>query len=335
MSIFEESRPWQNHSLVSPVDECKVAEPSRDESDAFEGISLYLKQIGKVGLLNAQEEVELAKRIEAGLFAGYHLERLHQSGATLPKYLRRDMTWIVRDGHRAKKHLIEANLRLVVSLAKRHQYRGLDLLDLVQHGNIGLIRTVEKFDYKSGHRFSTYATWWIRQAIQRGIANEARMIRLPVHLEETLAKIRRAEAALADSVDGATARSLVSEQVGMTECDVLSLKNAARKVFSLEWLVYETDGHYSDLFDDEEVEAVDAVTRILLLDQLQSVFETLKEREAGIVKLRNGFGLSRPAEHDEVAQVYGVTSERIRQIETKAMQKLRDPSRSQVLRDYL
>lgn len=304
-------------------------------SYGFEGIGHYLRQIGRVALLYAQDEVELAKRIEAGLFSAYHLQKLKEAGVSLPSFLRRDFTWVARDGRRAKVHLIEANLRLVVSLAKRYQYRGLGLLDLVQHGNLGLIRAVEKFDYKTGHRFATYATWWIRQAIVRAIFNEARAIRLPVHIEETLARIKRAEAALDRETRGKAAIAIVAVELDMSEDEIRELKNVARSMFSLEWLLYDTDTHYADLFDKDEVAAIDLVSHSLLCDQLESVLETLSEREATIIRLLNGIELGQPMEREEVAQLYGVTSERIRQIETEATKKLRHPSRSQVLRDYL
>lgn len=301
----------------------------------FEGIGHYLRRIGQVALLDAQDEVELAKRIEAGLFSDYHLGKLKEAGVTLPSFLRRDLAWVARDGRRAQTHLIEANLRLVVSLAKRYQHRGLDLLDLVQHGNLGLLRAVEKFDYKTGHRFSTYATWWIRQAIVRGVFNEARAIRLPVHVEEALARIKRTESALGCGTQRNAAMDIVSTEVDMTEDEIHELKNAARRVLSLEWLVHDTDSHYADLFDNDEVAAIDLVSHSLLCDQLDSVLETFSEREATIIRLRNGIGLGGHLERDEVAQMYGVTSERIRQIETATMKKLRHPSRSQVLRDYI
>lgn len=306
-------------------------------SYGFDGIGQYLGQISKVALLTVQEEVELAKRIEAGLFSSHHLKKMREAGVALPLFLRQDLMWVERDGRRAKMHLIEANLRLVVYLAKRHQHRGLDLLDLVQHGNLGLLRAVEKFDYKKGHKFSTYATWWIRQAIVRGLYNEARAIRLPVHIEETLAKVNRAEVAVAvdRGSQGEASMAIVAADVGVSEDEINELKSIARRVFSLEWLVYDSGKHYADLVDENEVTAIDVVSYSLLCDQLQSVFETLSDREATIIRLRNGIEHGPPMERDEVAQMYGVTSERIRQIETEAMKKLRHPSRSQVLRDYV
>lgn len=321
--------------VVSPAREGDSDGDLELDRYGFEGIGHYLRRIGQAALLGAQDEVELAKRIEAGLFSGYHLGKLKEAGVTLPSFLRRDLAWVARDGRRAQTHLIEANLRLVVSLAKRYQHRGLDLLDLVQHGNLGLLRAVEKFDYKTGHRFSTYATWWIRQAIVRGVFNEARAIRLPVHVEEALARIKRIESALDRGTQRKAAIDIVSAEVAMTEDEIHELKNTARRVLSLEWLVYDTDSHYADLFDHDEVAAIDLVSHSLLCDQLDSVFETLSEREATIIRYRNGIGLGRHLERDEVAQMYGVTSERIRQIETETMKKLRHPSRSQVLRDYI
>ena len=322
-------------NLVTAADERNQENGLEFERYGFEGIGFYLRQIGRVALLDAQDEVELAKRIEAGLFSDYHLRKLKEAGVALPSFIRRDLTWVARDGRRARPHLIEANLRLVVSLAKRYQHRGLDLLDLVQHGNLGLLRAVEKFDYKNGHRFSTYAAWWIRQAIVRGVFNEARLIRVPVTIEEAVARIERAESTLDREAQGKATVDIVAAEVDMSEDDIRELKNAARTVSSLERLVYDTDSRYADLADKDEVAVIDLVSHSLLCDQLESVLETLSAREAAIIRLRNGIGLGRRLERDEVAEMHGVTTERIRQIETQALKKLRHPSRSQVLRDYV
>jgi len=302
-----------------------------------DSVRAYLKQIGKVALLNAEEEVELAKRIEAGLYATQKMTEVADRGTKLPVQQRRDMTWICRDGDRAKNHLLEANLRLVVSLAKRYTGRGMAFLDLIQEGNLGLIRAVEKFDYTKGYKFSTYATWWIRQAITRAMADQARTIRIPVHMVEVINKLGRIQRELLQDLGREATPEELAKEMDITPEKVLEIQQYAREPISLDQTIGdEGDSQLGDFIEDSEaVVAVDAVSFTLLQDQLQSVLETLSEREAGVVRLRFGLTDGQPRTLDEIGQVYGVTRERIRQIESKTMSKLRHPSRSQVLRDYL
>jgi len=302
-----------------------------------DSVRAYLKQIGKVALLNAEEEVELAKRIEAGLYATQIMTELTEKGEKLPAAQRRDMMWICRDGERAKNHLLEANLRLVVSLAKRYTGRGMAFLDLIQEGNLGLIRAVEKFDYTKGYKFSTYATWWIRQAITRAMADQARTIRIPVHMVEVINKLGRIQRELLQDLGREPTPEELAKEMDITPEKVLEIQQYAREPISLDQTIGdEGDSQLGDFIEDSEaVVAVDAVSFTLLQDQLQSVLETLSEREAGVVRLRFGLTDGQPRTLDEIGQVYGVTRERIRQIESKTMSKLRHPSRSQVLRDYL
>ncbi|WP_067475618.1 RNA polymerase sigma factor [Nocardia amamiensis] len=302
-----------------------------------DSVRAYLKQIGKVALLNAEEEVELAKRIEAGLYAAEKVREFTEQGEKLPVAMRRDFNWIVRDGNRAKNHLLEANLRLVVSLAKRYTGRGMAFLDLIQEGNLGLIRAVEKFDYTKGYKFSTYATWWIRQAITRAMADQARTIRIPVHMVEVINKLGRIQRELLQDLGREPTPEELAKEMDITPEKVLEIQQYAREPISLDQTIGdEGDSQLGDFIEDSEaVVAVDAVSFTLLQDQLQSVLETLSEREAGVVRLRFGLTDGQPRTLDEIGQVYGVTRERIRQIESKTMSKLRHPSRSQVLRDYL
>ena len=302
-----------------------------------DSVRAYLKQIGKVALLNAEEEVELAKRIEAGLYATQLMAELADKGEKQTTAQRRDFLWICRDGDRAKNHLLEANLRLVVSLAKRYTGRGMAFLDLIQEGNLGLIRAVEKFDYTKGYKFSTYATWWIRQAITRAMADQARTIRIPVHMVEVINKLGRIQRELLQDLGREPTPEELAKEMDITPEKVLEIQQYAREPISLDQTIGdEGDSQLGDFIEDSEaVVAVDAVSFTLLQDQLQSVLETLSEREAGVVRLRFGLTDGQPRTLDEIGQVYGVTRERIRQIESKTMSKLRHPSRSQVLRDYL
>jgi RNA polymerase primary sigma factor len=347
---------------TAPEEDEEIAEPSEkdkasgdfvwdeDESEALrqarkdaeltasaDSVRAYLKQIGKVALLNAEEEVELAKRIEAGLYATQLMSEYAEKGEKLPAAQRRDMMWICRDGDRAKNHLLEANLRLVVSLAKRYTGRGMAFLDLIQEGNLGLIRAVEKFDYTKGYKFSTYATWWIRQAITRAMADQARTIRIPVHMVEVINKLGRIQRELLQDLGREPTPEELAKEMDITPEKVLEIQQYAREPISLDQTIGdEGDSQLGDFIEDSEaVVAVDAVSFTLLQDQLQSVLETLSEREAGVVRLRFGLTDGQPRTLDEIGQVYGVTRERIRQIESKTMSKLRHPSRSQVLRDYL
>ncbi|HEX6074290.1 MAG TPA: RNA polymerase sigma factor [Micromonosporaceae bacterium] len=302
-----------------------------------DSVRAYLKQIGKVPLLNAEQEVELAKRIEAGLYAAERLRQAEDSGEKLSTQVRRDLQWVTRDGERAKNHLLEANLRLVVSLAKRYTGRGMAFLDLIQEGNLGLIRAVEKFDYTKGYKFSTYATWWIRQAITRAMADQARTIRIPVHMVEVINKLGRIQRELLQDLGREPTPEELAKEMDISPEKVLEIQQYAREPISLDQTIGdEGDSQLGDFIEDSEaVVAVDAVSFSLLQDQLQQVLQTLSEREAGVVRLRFGLTDGQPRTLDEIGQVYGVTRERIRQIESKTMSKLRHPSRSQVLRDYL
>ncbi len=293
----------------------------------------YLKQIGKVALLNAEQEVELAKRIEAGLFGE---ERLG-SGDKIEMKLKRELWWIAQDGKKAKNHLLEANLRLVVSLAKRYTGRGMLFLDLIQEGNLGLIRAVEKFDYTKGYKFSTYATWWIRQAITRAMADQARTIRIPVHMVEVINKLARVQRQMLQDLGREPTPEELAKELDMTPEKVVEVQKYGREPISLHTPLGEDgDSEFGDLIEDSEaVVPADAVSFTLLQEQLHSVLDTLSEREAGVVSMRFGLTDGQPKTLDEIGKVYGVTRERIRQIESKTMSKLRHPSRSQVLRDYL
>jgi RNA polymerase primary sigma factor len=315
----------------------RQARKDAEMTASADSVRAYLKQIGKVALLNAEEEVDLAKRIEAGLYAAERLRQADDANEKLALQVRRDLRWIVRDGERAKNHLLEANLRLVVSLAKRYTGRGMAFLDLIQEGNLGLIRAVEKFDYTKGYKFSTYATWWIRQAITRAIADQARTIRIPVHMVETINKLIRIQRQLLQDLGREPTPEEIGQEMEMAPERVREIQKLAQEPVSLETPIgEEEDSTLGDFIEDSEaVVAVDAVSFTLLQDQLQSVLQTLSEREAGVVKLRFGLTDGQPRTLDEIGQVYGVTRERIRQIESKTMSKLRHPSRSQVLRDYL
>jgi RNA polymerase primary sigma factor len=293
----------------------------------------YLKQIGKVPLLNAEQEVELAKRIEAGLFAEEKLAEREN----LSTDARIDLEWIAEDGTRAKNHLLEANLRLVVSLAKRYTGRGMLFLDLIQEGNLGLIRAVEKFDYTKGYKFSTYATWWIRQAITRAMADQARTIRIPVHMVEVINKLARVQRQMLQDLGREPTPDELAVELDMTPEKVVEVQKYGREPISLHTPLGEDgDSEFGDLIEDSEaIQPGEAVSFTLLQEQLHSVLDTLSEREAGVVSMRFGLTDGQPKTLDEIGKVYGVTRERIRQIESKTMSKLRHPSRSQVLRDYL
>ena len=293
----------------------------------------YLKQIGKVALLNAEQEVDLAKRIEAGLFAE---EKLAAGDKMAPK-LRRELEWIANDGRHAKNHLLEANLRLVVSLAKRYTGRGMLFLDLIQEGNLGLIRAVEKFDYTKGYKFSTYATWWIRQAITRAMADQARTIRIPVHMVEVINKLARVQRQMLQDLGREPTPDELAKELDMTPEKVVEVQKYGREPISLHTPLGEDgDSEFGDLIEDSEaVVPADAVGFTLLQEELSKVMDTLSEREAGVVGMRFGLTDGQPKTLDEIGRVFGVTRERIRQIESKTMSKLRHPSRSQVLRDYL
>ena len=311
-----------------PVQQVTVAGATADP------VTDYLKPIGKVSLLNAEQEVDLARRIEAGLYAEYKLK--NEADAMTPKE-RRELHFLAQDGQLAKNHLLEANLRLVVSLAKRYTGRGMQFLDLIQEGNLGLIRAVEKFDYTKGYKFSTYATWWIRQAITRAMADQARTIRIPVHMVEVINKLARVQRQMLQDLGREPTPEELAKELDMTPEKVVEVQKYGREPISLHTPLGEDgDSEFGDLIEDSEaIVPADAVSFTLLQEQLHNVLDTLSEREAGVVSMRFGLGDGQPKTLDEIGKVYGVTRERIRQIESKTMSKLRHPSRSQVLRDYL
>jgi RNA polymerase primary sigma factor len=302
-----------------------------------DSVRAYLKQIGKVALLSAEQEVELAKRIEAGLYAAERLRRSHDATEKPSSQLSWDLRWIVRDGERAMNHLLEANLRLVVSVAKRYTGRGMPFLDLIQEGNLGLIRAVEKFDYTKGYKFSTYATWWIRQAISRAMADQARTIRIPVHMTEVINKLGRIQRDLLQDLGRDPTPEELATQMDTTPEKVLEIRQYAREPISLDQTIGEdSDSRLGEFIEDSQaVIAVDAVSFTLLQNELRCVLGTLSEREASVVRLRFGLIDGRPHTLDEISHVHGVTRERIRQIEIKTMAKLRQPACSEALRDYL
>jgi len=300
---------------------------------ATAAVTDYLKQIGKVPPLNAEQETELAKRIEAGRSA----EEKLADGTRLTYKQRLNLEWIAEDGRRAKNHLLEANLRLVVSLAKRYTGRGMLFLDLIQEGNLGLIRAVEKFDYTKGYKFSTYATWWIRQAITRAMADQARTIRIPVHMVEVINKLARVQRQMLQDLGREPTPEELAVELDMTPEKVVEVQKYGREPISLHTPLGEDgDSEFGDLIEDSEaIQPGEAVSFTLLQEQLHSVLDTLSEREAGVVSMRFGLTDGQPKTLDEIGKVYGVTRERIRQVESKSMLKLRHPSRSQQLRDYL
>ena len=311
-----------------PVQQVTVAGATADP------VKDYLKQIGKVSLLNAAQEVDLARRIEAGLYAEY---KLKNRADEMTSKERRELHFLAQDGQQAKNHLLEANLRLVVSLAKRYTGRGMQFLDLIQEGNLGLIRAVEKFDYTKGYKFSTYATWWIRQAITRAMADQARTIRIPVHMVEVINKLARVQRQMLQDLGREPTPEELAKELDMTPEKVVEVQKYGREPISLHTPLGEDgDSEFGDLIEDSEaIVPADAVSFTLLQEQLHHVLDTLSEREAGVVSMRFGLGDGQPKTLDEIGKVYGVTRERIRQIESKTMSKLRHPSRSQVLRDYL
>ncbi|WXK68307.1 RNA polymerase sigma factor [Nonomuraea sp. N2-4H] len=298
-----------------------------------DSVKAYLKEIGRVPLLSAEQEIDLAKRIEAGLFARERLD----TEPDLPDDLRADLEWIAEDGVRAKQRMLEANLRLVVSIAKRYTGRGMLFLDLIQEGNLGLIRTIEKFDYRLGFKFSTYATWWIKQAITRAMADQARTIRIPVHMVELINKVARVQRRLASDLGREPTPEEIAKECELDVDRVIEVQGYGREPISLHTpLGDEGDSEFGDLIEDTEaVSPADAVSFTLLQQQLRALLDQLTEREAGVISMRYGLNDGKPMTLDEIGRVYGVTRERIRQIEAKTMSKLRHPSRSLALRDYL
>ena len=333
-----------NSTMTEPLPTGAIVLKARDEEDVptvttlipgatADPVKDYLKQIGKVALLNAAEEVELAMRIEAGLFA----EEKLATEKGIAKKLERELKWVARDGQRAKSHLLGANLRLVVSLAKRYTGRGMQFLDLIQEGNLGLIRAVEKFDYTKGFKFSTYATWWIRQAITRAMADQARTIRIPVHMVEVINKLARVQRQMLQDLGREPTPEELSRELDMTPEKVVEVQKYGREPISLHTPLGEDgDSEFGDLIEDTEaVVPADAVGFTMLQQQLEQLLDSLSEREAGVIRMRFGLGDGMPKTLDQIGDTFGVTRERIRQIESKTMAKLRHPSRSQQLRDYL
>jgi RNA polymerase primary sigma factor len=303
-------------------------------------VRAYLNQIGRVALLNAEAEVEVSKHVEAGLYAAERLRRgdaIGDPGAEqLSVQLRRDLRWIVRDGERAKNHLLEANLRLVVSLAKRYTGRGMDFLDLIQEGNLGLIRAVEKFDYTKGYKFSTYATWWIRQAITRAMGDQSRTIRIPVHMVEIINKLARVQRQMRQETGREPTREELATALDLTVEKVLEIQDHAREPVSLDKLIGDGDAHLGDFIEDSQaMDIADIVSLSLLGDHLRAALATLPEREAGVIGLRFGFTDGQARTLDDIGQVYGVSRERIRQIESTAMARLRLSAQVRELRDHL
>ncbi len=324
---------WDEEESEALRQGCKEAELAL----SADSVRAYLKQIGKVALLTAEEEVELGKRIEVGLYAAERMRRAEDSAEKLSPQLRRDLCWIIRDGKRAKNHLLEANLRLVVSLAKRYTGHGMAFLDLIQEGNLGLIHAVEKFDYTKGYKFSTYAIWWIRQAITRAMADQGRTIRIPVYMMEVIKQLGPLQRRLLQDLGREPSAAELAKEMDTTPDKVVELRQYARQPISLDQTVGEEgDSQFGDLIEDSQAAVpAEAVSFIQLQDDLRSVLATLSEREAGIVRLRFGLTDGHPRTLEEIGRVYGVTRERIRQIESITMTKLREPSRCQALRDYL
>lgn len=320
--------------------ESQALQRARQEAEhaiSADSTRAYLKQIGRVPLLTAEQEVDLAIRIEVGLYASDKLRCAANNEAKLHRSLRRDLTWIAQDGRRARDHLLEANLRLVVSLAKRYTGRGMAFLDIIQEGNLGLVRAVEKFDYSKGFKFSTYATWWIRQAISRALADQARTIRIPVHMVEVINKLRRIQRELMQDLGRDPTPEELAKELDITPEKVSEVQQYAREPMSLDQMIGDEGvSNFGDFIEDTEaVMAVEALSFTMLRDQLRVILETLTEREAGIVRMRFGLNDGQPRTLDEIGQVFGVTRERIRQIESRTMSKLRHPARSQSLRDFL
>jgi RNA polymerase primary sigma factor len=323
--------------IVDPDDERRRARREVDQAlkaPTNDPVRMYLKEIGKVALLTAQQEVELAMRIEAGLVAE---DRLEREATSVSEDEADELRWTMRDGQRAKRHLVEANLRLVVSIAKRYVGRGMGFLDLIQEGNLGLIRAVEKFDHTKGFKFSTYATWWIRQAITRAIADQARTIRIPVHMVETINKLVRIQRQLLQDLGREPTAEEIGEQMEMSPEKVREIQKISQEPVSLETPVgEEEDSHLGDFIEDSDaVVPLERASFRLLQEQLESVLHTLSGREKDVIRLRFGLVDGQPRTLEEVGKKFGVTRERIRQIESKTLSKLRHPSRSQKLRDYL
>jgi len=340
----------EDEAIAEEEEEAAAPEPAADADDdrvrarkevdmalkapTNDPVRMYLREIGRVALLTAQEEVDLALRIEHGLEAEAKLETM---GDKLSDEEAADLRWTRRDGQKAKRHLVEANLRLVVSIAKRYVGRGMQFLDLIQEGNLGLIRAVEKFDHTKGFKFSTYATWWIRQAITRAIADQARTIRIPVHMVETINKLVRIQRQLLQDLGREPTADEIAEQMELTPEKVREIQKISQEPVSLETPVgEEEDSHLGDFIEDSEAPVpLERASFKLLQEQLESVLHTLSDREKDVIRLRFGLVDGQPRTLEDVGKKFGVTRERIRQIESKTLSKLRHPSRSQKLRDYL
>ena len=344
VNLTEESQNEENaFTLKDSEEDDAPAQTVLTAGATADPVKDYLKQIGRVALLNAELEVELAMAIEAGLFAEEALSsgkkeiKVGSRYEPVDRRMKKELEELAAIGRRKKNHLLEANLRLVVSLAKRYTGRGMLFLDLIQEGNLGLIRAVEKFDYTKGYKFSTYATWWIRQAITRAMADQARTIRIPVHMVEVINKLARVQRQMLQDLGREPTPEELAKELDMTPEKVVEVQKYGREPISLHTpLGEEGDSEFGDLIEDSEaIVPADAVSFTLLQEQLHSVLDTLSEREAGVVAMRFGLTDGQPKTLDEIGKVYGVTRERIRQIESKTMSKLRHPSRSQVLRDYL
>jgi RNA polymerase primary sigma factor len=340
--VAEEPSPEELKAEEVEVDEVVPSLDDAGPSASADLVRVYLREIGRVSLLTAADEVDLAKRVEAGVFAAERLGQLEQAeqqdgSGTAGADLRRDLLAVVGDGQRAKQRLIESNLRLVVSIAKRYAGRGLPFLDLIQEGNLGLIRAVEKFDYTRGFKFSTYASWWIRQAVSRAVADQARTIRIPVHMVETVNRILRAQRLLVQTLGRDPTAAEIAVQVDMPTARVEEIKRLAMEPVSLHSPVGEEEGsELGDLIEDSEsVPPADLVSAGLLASHVEAVLTHLGDREREVVRMRYGLTDGEPRTLEEVGRAFGVTRERVRQIEAKSLAKLRHPHLSAQLRDYL
>ena len=324
---------------MEDISEEEIVDPNSmvDSFGTDDPVRMYLKEIGKVNLLSSDEEIELAQAMDAGNAAKEQLAELQAAGEEIPAEVQAELDKAIKKGERAKQRLAEANLRLVVSIAKRYVGRGMQFLDLIQEGNLGLIKAVEKFDYTKGYKFSTYATWWIRQAITRAIADQARTIRIPVHMVETINKVIRVSRQLLQELGHDPTPEEIAEEMSMPVERVREILKIAQEPVSLETPIgEEEDSHLGDFIQDDHVQVpVDAATFTLLHEQLMEVLDTLTEREQKVLRLRFGLDDGRPRTLEEVGRDFNVTRERIRQIEAKALRKLRHPSRSKKLKDYL
>ena len=325
--------------VIEEISEEEIVDPSTmvDSFGTDDPVRMYLKEIGKVNLLTSDEEIELAQSMGAGAEAKDQLDELEKMGEEIPEEVRKELEKLVKKGERAKQRLAEANLRLVVSIAKRYVGRGMQFLDLIQEGNLGLIKAVEKFDYTKGYKFSTYATWWIRQAITRAIADQARTIRIPVHMVETINKVIRVSRQLLQELGHDPSPEEIAEEMNMPVDRVREILKIAQEPVSLETPIgEEEDSHLGDFIPDEDAsEPAEAASFTLLKEQLIEVLATLTPREEKVLKLRFGIEDGRTRTLEEVGKEFNVTRERIRQIEAKALRKLRHPSRSKKLKDFL